>query len=64
MGAGGVIQQRAAIRTAANDLSIFDALPKVFQDRVLKISIKGIADWTDAETGFMAAMLSVAVHYG
>lgn len=61
MGAGGVIQQRAAIKTAVNDPAIFSALPPMCQSRVNSISSKGFNDWTSDETHFMASMLTVAV---
>lgn len=62
MGAGGIIQQRNAIKTAVIDPSIYDVLPIVCKDRVDLICTKGLADWTDDETSFMAAMPTVAVH--
>ena len=62
MGGGGIIQQHAAIRTAVNDPSIFTALPAKAQARVEQISLKGLADWSEDETCFMAAMIMVAVH--
>ncbi len=62
MGAGGIINQRAAIKTAVNDPSILGALPQHCQDRISDINAKGLADWTDDETSFMASMPLVAVH--
>lgn len=62
MGAGGVINQRAAIKTAVNDPSIYGALPQHCKDRVNDINAKGLADWSDDETYFMAHMIGVAVH--
>jgi hypothetical protein len=62
MGAGGQVQQHAAIKTAVNDPSILLVLPQACQDRVAAINSKGLADWTEDETSFMAAMPTVAVH--
>ena len=62
MGAGGIIQQRAAIRTAVGTPAIYDALPSTCRFRVDIISTKGLDDWTDDETTFMATMPIVAVH--
>jgi len=62
MGAGGIINQRAAIKTAVNDPAIYGALPQACRDRIDDINVKGLADWTDGETSFMAAMPTVAVH--
>lgn len=62
MSGGGIIIQRNAIRTAVTDPSIYDALPPACKDRVDLIATKGLADWTDDETSFMASMPTVAVH--
>lgn len=64
MGAGGIIQQRSAIRGAVLDSSIYDALPASCKDRVDVIAAKGLADWSDDETSFMASMPTVAIHAG
>src|SRR5262249_32703791 len=62
MGAGGIINQRAAIKTAVNDPAIYGALPQHCRDRINDISAKGLPDWTDDETSFMASMIHLAVH--
>lgn len=62
MGAGGIINQRAAIKTAVNDPSIYGALPQHCKDRIDDINAKGLADWTNDETSFMASVILVAVH--
>lgn len=62
MGGGIIINRRAAIQIAVNDASISASLPQNCQDRLAKINAKGLADWTEDETTFMAAMLTVAVH--
>lgn len=62
MGAGGILNQRAAIKAAANDPAIYGALPQNCRDRIDDINIKGLADWSDDETTFMASMPLVAVH--
>ncbi len=62
MSGGGIIIQRNVIRTAVTDPSIYDALPPCCKDRVDLIATKGLADWTDDETSFMASMPTVAVH--
>jgi hypothetical protein len=62
MGGGIIINRRAAIKTAVNDPSIFGALPQHCQDRVTDINIKGLADWSDDDTQFMASMPLIAVH--
>lgn len=62
MGAGGIIQQRSDIRDFVTRPSIYNALPPCCKDRVDLIATKGLADWTDDETSFMASMPTVAVH--
>lgn len=64
MGAGGIIQQRSDIRDVVTRSSIYDILPPVCKDRVDVIATKGLADWTDDETSFMASMPTVSVHSG
>lgn len=61
MGAGGIINQRAAIKTAVNDPSIYGALPQHCKDKVDDINAKGLADWTDHETLYMARRIAQAV---
>lgn len=61
MGAGGIIQQRAAIKTAVTDPAIKDVLPVHCENRVIQIAAKGLADWTDEETHFMARMIAHAL---
>ncbi len=62
MSGGIIIGRRAVIQTAVNDNSILSSLPQPCLDRVVAVNAKGLADWTDDETSFMAAMLTVAVH--
>lgn len=62
MGAGGIIQQRDAIRTVATNQAIYNVLPASCKDRVDLICTKGLADWTDDETSFMASIPIVSVH--
>jgi len=55
MGGGGIIiiQQREAIRTLANEPSIFGQLPPYCQEQVRNISAKGLHDWTEHEDHVM-----------
>lgn len=61
-GGGIIIQQRNAIKTAANDPSIKGALPSHCQTQIDIISAKALADWSASEAEYMASMPLVAVH--
>jgi hypothetical protein len=70
MGAGGIIQQRAEMRTAigpgtANfarlkDLDLRNGTTYAAQTKA--ICDKNVNDWTDSDDGFIASMFIVAVH--
>lgn len=60
-GAGGIIHQRNVIKTAVNDPSIYGVLPSHCQAKIDSINLKGLADWTDDETAFMARMIPHAL---
>lgn len=60
MGGGIIIQQRAVIRTSANDPAIFDQLSEHCQNQVRNISSKGLDDWTDHEDDFMRTVPIIA----
>lgn len=62
MSGGIIISQRAAIKAAVNEASIYGVLSQECRDRIEDISVKGLADWSDDETSFMAGMLLVAIH--
>ena len=62
MGAGGVIQQNAAVKQAVNDPSIYGVLPPQCRTHVDYINAKGLADWTESEYAYMVGMLTVARH--
>lgn len=62
MGAGGVIQQHSAVRTAVQDQSIYGVLPTHCKDSVEAICAKALGDWTEGDYAFMVSMLSVARH--
>lgn len=62
-GAGGIINQRAEMIGAIGPgTANYSRLPSHCQAGIQAIAVKGLADWTDADTGFVAAMFSVAVH--
>jgi hypothetical protein len=62
MGAGGVVQQNAAIKQAVNDPSIYGVLPPTCKARVDVINAKPLIDWTEADYAYMCDMPVVARH--
>jgi hypothetical protein len=61
-GAGGVIQQNAAVRTAVNDSSIYTALNATCRAHVDGITAKALGDWSESDYAYMVSMLTVARH--
>lgn len=61
MSGGIIIQRRAVIKTAVTDPSFYDTLPAHCKSRVTQIASKGLADWNDEETHFMARMIPHAL---
>lgn len=70
MGAGGIIQQRAEIRTAIGPgtanyarLKFLDTQNgSTFAVEVKSICDKNVNDWTDHDTSFVSTMFTVAIH--
>ena len=63
MGAGGIIQQRAAaMLPAITDSSMFDGLPQHCKDKINAIDGKAFADRTEQDVQYLAAMFQLAVH--
>lgn len=62
-GAGGIINQRSEMIGAIGPgTANYAKLPPNCQAQIKSIAAKGLADWTDYDTGFVASMFSVAVH--
>jgi hypothetical protein len=61
-GAGGIVMQNSAVRTAVNDPAIYNALPDWCKNVVEQINLKGLADWTEGEYSQMVHMLILARH--
>lgn len=70
MGAGGIIQQRAEIRTAIGPGTANFARLKFLDQQfgsshaanVKTICDKNVNDWTEIETAYVASMFVIAVH--
>lgn len=61
-GAGGIIQQNSAVKTAVNNPSIYGVLPPANQAGVTTINGKALGDWTEGDYAYMVSMLTVARH--
>ena len=61
-GAGGILQQNSAVRTAVNDPSIYSVLPDNCKNLVEAISLKALGDWSESDYALMVGMLTVARH--
>lgn len=63
MGAGGIIQNRAAVMLPAiTDSCMFDALPQHCKDRINAIDAKPFDQRDENDVKFLAAMFPLAVH--
>lgn len=62
MGAGGIIHQNAAVKTAVNDSSIYGVLPAPCRAEIDAVNLKGLAAWTDMDYAYMVSMLTAARH--
>lgn len=63
MGAGGIIQQRAAaMLVAITDPSLFDSLPTHCKDKINAIDAKPFTQRTAEDVQYLAALFPFAVH--
>lgn len=63
MGAGGIIQQRAAIMLPAiTDSCMFDNLPAHIKSRINAIDAKPFDQRNEQDVQFLASMFPLAVH--
>ena len=62
MGAGGIVQNRAAaMLVAITDASLFDALPQHCKDKINDIDAKPFAQRDEHDVRTLAMMFSIAV---